>query len=137
MAIALAHGGDTIFSSGSQSQDVLVGTREGIVTIQRNAAGPGWHVAQRALTDRHISAIAFDPESGTVFAGAFKGGLFASTDGGRTWTERSEGLTENDIYSLAVAKVDGKTRVYAGSEPARLFVSDDLGGHWSELPALR
>ncbi len=137
MAIGLAHGGDTIYSSASPSQEVLVGTREGIVTIQRNAAGAGWHVAQHALTDRHISAVAFDPESGTVFAGAFKGGLFASSDGGRTWSERTNGLSESDVYSLAVAQVDGKTRVFAGTEPARLFVSEDLGGHWSELPGLR
>jgi photosystem II stability/assembly factor-like uncharacterized protein len=137
MAIALSHGGTTIFTSTSPSQEVLVGTREGIVTIQRNAGGSGWHVAQRSLTDRHISAIAFDPESGTIFAGAFKGGLFASTDGGKTWSECMDGLTEDDVYSLAVAKVDGRTRVYAGTEPAHLFVSEDLGQHWTELPALR
>ena len=137
MAIALSHGGTTMFASTSPSQEVLVGTREGIVTIQRNAGGAGWHVAQRSLTDRHISAIAFEPDSGTMFAGAFKGGLFASTDGGKTWSERTEGLTENDVYSLAVATVDGRTLVYAGTEPAHLFVSEDLGRHWTELPTLR
>src|SRR6266571_5114646 len=105
MTITLSHGGATIFTSSSPSADVLVGTREGVITIQRNAGGAGWHVAQRALTDRHIHAIIVEPESGTVFAGAHKGGLFASADGGRTWAERNEGLTENDVYSLASAKV--------------------------------
>ena len=28
-------------------------------------------------------------------------------------------------------------RVFAGTEPAHLFYSDDLGGNWIELPALR
>ena len=137
MSIALSHGGTTMYTSSTQSRDVLVGTREGIVTIQRNAGGAGWHVAQRALTDRHIHAIVLEPASGTIFAGAHKGGLYASTDGGKTWSERNDGLTENDIYSLASAKVDGKVRVYAGTEPAHLFVSEDLGQQWRELPALR
>jgi photosystem II stability/assembly factor-like uncharacterized protein len=137
MTIALSHGGTTMYTSAYPSEEVLVGTREGIVTIQRNAGGSGWHVAQRALTDRHIHAIIAEPTSGTLFAGAHKGGLFASSDGGKTWVERNSGLNENDIYSLAAATVDGTTRIYAGTEPAHLFVSDDLGESWRELPALR
>lgn len=136
MAISLSHGGTTMYASASPSQEVLVGTREGIVTIQRNAGGPGWHVAQRALTDRHIHAIITEPQSGTIFAGAHKGGLFASTDGGKTWTDRSKGLTESDVYSLASAGTNGDVRIYAGTEPAHLFVSADLGATWTELPAL-
>src|SRR5712692_376734 len=100
VAITLSHGGTTIFTSETPSQEVLVGTREGIVTLQRNAGGAGWHVAQRALTDRHIHAIITEPESGTIFAGAHKGGLYASSDGGKTWSERGDGLTETDVYSL-------------------------------------
>ena len=33
--------------------------------------------------------------------------------------------------------VDGKVRVYAGTQPAHLFVSEDLGLHWNEIPSLR
>src|SRR5690606_27369779 len=61
----------------------------------------------------------------------------ASTDGGRTWEQRAAGITEDDVYSLACVRVDGRTRVYAGTQPARLFYTDDLGGHWTELPTLR
>lgn len=137
MAIALSHGGTTIYSSSTPSREVLVGTREGIVSIARDAAGGGWNVADRSLTDQHIHAIIIEPESGTIFAGASQGGIHASTDGGKTWERRDSGLTERDIYSLASARIDGWVRLFAGTEPAQLFVSDDLGRSWQERPALR
>lgn len=135
MAIGLSHGGSTIYSSPSMSKEVLVGTREGIAIIARE--GSEWQVAHRALTDKHISAIISEPQSGLTFAGAFHGSVHASADGGRTWEPRGEGLTQPNIYSLASARIDGHARLFAGTEPAHLFVSDDLGLHWNELPSLR
>ena len=83
MAIALSHGGTTIYSSPSRSNEVLVGTKEGVVTIQRDGAGAGWRVAHRSLTDRFISCILKEPESGLTFAGAFyDGSIHASHDDG-------------------------------------------------------
>lgn len=137
MAIALSHGGSTIYSSPSPSREVLVGTADGIAIIARDPEGPGWHIAHRALTGLHISAIIQEPASGLIFAGAFHGSLHVSADGGRTWERRDNGLTQDDVYSLAATRVHGRTRVYVGTEPAHLFYSDDLGHHWQELPALR
>ena len=135
MAIALSHGGTTIYSSPAPSNEVLVGTKEGIVFIKRDAQG--WRVADRALTDKHISAIVLEPESGLIFASAFKGSLHVSADGGKTWEQRDNGLTQDDVYCISEVKVDGKVHLYAGSEPAYLFSSDDLGLTWTELPSLR
>jgi photosystem II stability/assembly factor-like uncharacterized protein len=135
MAIGLSHGGSTIYSSPSLSQEVLVGTKEGVAIIARE--GSGWKLAHRALTDKHISAIIIEPESGLTFAGAFHGSIHASPDGGRTWEPRANGLSEANVYSLASARINGHTRLFAGTEPAHLFISDDLGRHWSEVPSLR
>ncbi len=136
MTIALSHGGPTIFESSQPASRVLVGTARGVVTIER--AGGGWRVAAQALTDKHIGAILIEPESGTIFAGAYKdGSVWASTDGGDTWQRRDNGLSETNIYSLEAATVDGHVRLYCGTEPAKLFVSDDLGASWSEMPGLR
>ena len=137
MAIGLSHGGSTLYSSPSPSQEVLVGTREGVVTIEREASGSEWRVKHRALTDKHISAIIKEPESGLTFAGAFHGSVHASADDGKTWEPRNNGLTETDVYSLAARRVNGRVRLFAGTEPAHLFTSDDLGLHWSEVPSLR
>src|SRR5262245_62879583 len=137
MPIGLSHGGSTIYSSSSLSADVLVGTREGIVTVERPASGADWRVKHRALTDRHISAIIKEPESGLTFAGAFSGSVHVSADNGETWEPRGNGLTETNVYSLTSQRVNGHVRLFAGTEPAHLFASDDLGLNWSEVPSLR
>jgi photosystem II stability/assembly factor-like uncharacterized protein len=137
MAITLSHGGPTIFRSSAPSQQVLVGTIDGVVCIERDAAGSGWHVAYRALPEKHIHALLVESDSGTVLAGVNQGAIFASTDGGHTWERRDHGLSEPDVYSLACARLASGPRLYAGTEPAHLFYSDDLGRHWTELPALR
>jgi photosystem II stability/assembly factor-like uncharacterized protein len=137
MAIGLSHGGSTIYSSPTLSQEVLVGTREGVVTIEREASGSQWRVKHRVLTDKHISAILNEPESGLTFAGAFHGSVHVSADDGKTWEPRGNGLSQTNVYSLASARINGRARLFAGTEPAHLFASDDLGLNWSEVPSLR
>ena len=137
MAIGISHGGSNVYASAAPAKEVLVGTKDGVVLIERDAQGSGWHVAHRDLPGQHISSIIVERESGTIFAGAFFGTVHASTDGGRTWERRDNGMTLDDVYSLASVKMDGKVRVYAGTQPAHLFYSEDLGLHWTELPSMR
>jgi len=137
MAIGLSHGGTTIYSSSSPAKEILVGTREGVVTIARASSGSEWKVTQRAMTDKHISAIIKEPESGLTFAGAFHGSVHASADNGKSWEPRDNGLTQTDVYSLAAQRINGRARLFAGTEPAHLFISDDLGSNWKEMPSLR
>jgi photosystem II stability/assembly factor-like uncharacterized protein len=137
MAITLSHGGPTMYRSPARSRHVLVGTIRGVVCMERDDDGPGWHVAHRSLSDKHIHALLREPESGAIFAGANHGSIFASLDEGRTWEPRDHGLTEHDVYSLACSRLPEGTRIFAGTEPAHLFQSEDLGRHWAELPALR
>ena len=136
MAIGLSHGGSNIYSSDQQAREVWVATKDGAVLLEREQAGK-WRVSRTVLRGMHISSIIFERTSGTIFAGAFFGSVHASTDGGKTWERRDNGLTIHDVYSLACNVVDGKMRLYAGTEPAHLFTSDDLGLHWTELPGLR
>ena len=136
MTITLSHGGPTIYESTTPESDVLVGTNEGIVRMERS--GSGWTITDRTLTDLHIHAILKEPVSGLIFAGANHGSVHVSRDNGRTWTRSDTGLTETNVYSLnSVQRKNGQTRVYLGTEPAHLFYSDDLGASWSELPSFR
>ena len=138
MAIGLTHGGSNIYASDKASTEVLVGTKDGVVILARDALGTPWRVEHRALEGQFISSIIVERESGTIFAGAFFGTVYASTDAGRTWERRDNGMTKDDVYSLATVKMkDGKTRVYSGTQPAHLFYSEDLGHNWTELPTMR
>lgn len=137
MALGLSHGGTTIYSSPSRSCEVWVGTKEGIVAIDRSGGGTGWRVARRMLQDKHISAIVHEPTSGLTFVGAFEGSLQVTGDNGKTWETRNNGLSEHDVYSIAAVPHNSGVRLYLGTEPAHLFCSDDLGFRWRELPQLR
>ena len=65
--------------------------------------------------------------------GSARAACGGARDGGRTWVDC--GLPEPGVFSLAVGPVDGA--VYAGTEPSRLFRSDDGGETWRELEALQ
>jgi photosystem II stability/assembly factor-like uncharacterized protein len=136
MAIGLSHGGTNVYSSTDRSHQLWAGTQDGLVLFEREKSGK-WREAQRALRGQHISSIIFERTTGTMFAGAFFGSVHASADGGKTWERRDNGIPIHDVYSLASNVVDGKVRVYAGTQPAHLFVSEDLGLHWNEIPSLR
>ena len=77
------------------------------------------------------------PEPDFILAGIFEGGIAGSRDGGVTWERCDNGLTHNDVYSLATTHLGQRLRLFAGTEPAHFYVSDDLGLNWREMPALR
>ena len=97
---------------------VLVGTIEGVACMERDSGGPGWRIAHRTLTDKHIHALLIEPESGTIFAGANHGSIFASADGGQSWERRDEGLTQHNVYSLEVRPA-GRRRAHLRRDGAR------------------
>jgi photosystem II stability/assembly factor-like uncharacterized protein len=136
MTIALSHGGPTIYDSQSRSEDVLVGTANGVVRLARRS--DGWEATETTLEGKHIGALLIEPTTGKIFAGSYiDGGVDVSDDGGHTWSPSGSGMTETNVYSLESKVIDGKVRLFCGTEPAKLFVSDDLGASWSERPGLR
>jgi photosystem II stability/assembly factor-like uncharacterized protein len=136
MAIGLSHGGSNVYSSAERPRVLWVATKDGLVLLEQADDG-NWRVTHRALRGQHISSIIFEPRNNLIFAGAFFGSVHASADGGKTWERRDVGIAHHDVYSLACTVMNGTIRVYAGTEPAHLYYSDDLGEHWNELPAMR
>lgn len=63
-----------------------------------------------------------------VFA-CSKSGLYRSTAGGTNWSGLE--VPRKEVYSVLVAP-DGE-RLYAGTHPAHLYVSEDGGDSWREL----
>jgi photosystem II stability/assembly factor-like uncharacterized protein len=135
MFICLSPGGQMTTQGDARRDTLLVGTVDGIFSFARSSAA--WSQRAHFLPGEHVSALLFEPESRTLFAGTFASALHASSDLGKTWERRDRGLRDMEIYSLACQKIGGQTRLYAGTQPAHLFQSDDLGKSWSELTALR
>ena len=105
-------------------------TGDGIVRLDE--AGDGWTV-ERFLDGSGAQCLSVDPrDPDTVFAGLRERGVRRTQDGGRSWADCA--LPEPGVFSLAVSAADGA--VYAGTEPSRLFRSDDRGESWRELEAL-
>jgi photosystem II stability/assembly factor-like uncharacterized protein len=101
--------------------------------IARLDESGGVWAAELFLAGSGAQCLAVDPrDSDTVYAGLREGGVRRTSDGGRSWVDRSP--PEPGVFSLAVGAVDGA--VYAGTEPSRLFRSDDRGESWRELEAL-
>jgi photosystem II stability/assembly factor-like uncharacterized protein len=99
----------------TQVPRLYAATGDGIVRLDE--AGDAWTI--------ELSLVA----SG---AGLREGGARRSSDGGRSWVDCN--LPERAVFSLAVSAANGA--LYAGTEPSRLFRSDDKGESWRELKAL-
>jgi len=79
-----------------------------------------------------VTTIVIDAEdTQTIYAGIEIDGMHLSTDGGETWTERSEGLSSLDIHGLCV--VPGAPKVIIAATNNDVCVTTDLGTHWVPL----
>lgn len=136
MRVSLSHGGPNLYQGSNEPDQLLVGTMDGIASLARGTAGK-WDEARRSLAGKHVSALLDVPAAAVIFAGTHGAGLFRSRDSGRSWLPVNQGLRSENVYSLHAQVSDGAVRVFAGTEPAHLHVSEDLGDTWEELPALR
>jgi len=105
-------------------------TGDGVVRI--DGVGTEW-TATRVLDAAGAQCVAADPaDEDVAYAGLRDGGVQRTRDGGSVWEDCK--LPEPGVFSLAVSAADGA--VYAGTEPSRVFTSDDRGATWDALDAL-
>ena len=123
---------------------ILVGTKKGAFILESDAEAPILDAARPVL--RHMADSPCHRRSGHGhdFGGGgnewFGPAVWKSTDLGATWTHSSEGLAYGEgkdpikaVWSLAPSN----GRLYAGVEPAGLFLSDDDGARWQHVGGLR
>jgi photosystem II stability/assembly factor-like uncharacterized protein len=137
VTVSVSPNGRNYYEAATPSNEVLVGTTNGIVSITRSSPGGSWGESRRMLEGKHVGSIAVEARSGAIFAGVHGGGVWASEDGGRSWEARSNGIESDDIYGLNCVEAGQEVRIYAGTEPAHLYVSKNLGKSWTDLPAIR
>jgi len=132
--ILLSNGGTNIQRASGPSDTMIIGTVDGIAVLART--DKLWAVKHRALQGVFVSAVtALD--DGTLFAATRGVGVARSDDGGMTWKWVNNGLSHYEFWSARAGKLQGRDVVFAGSLPAHLYVSENKGESWQELPALR
>ena len=137
MLVCLSPNGRTEYAGEGPVETIKVATIEGIYTFHRPAPGGEWQVLGVTHPEWPVGSLAYEPQSGLLFAGAHGGGgLWRSADKGATW-ERIGSNVPSHIYSIQCQYVDGNCRLWVGAEPASLFVSTDLGDSWTERESIK
>lgn len=131
----LSPNGLTTFVTSAPVERLYVGTVDGVHVLDRADDGT-WTRSRHGLEGVHVSSLAL--AGGRLLAGAHSGGLFRSEAGSGTWERSDDGIGDSytQVYSLAVQERASGTVLWAGTEPACLFRSDDLGTTWTALPSL-
>ncbi len=79
-----------------------------------------------------VRTIAINPSMpSTIFAGIYDGGVFKSTDGGRTWKAKNAGLNSPYVDAIAIDPAMTST-IYAGTSGG-LFKSTNDGENWTAI----
>jgi photosystem II stability/assembly factor-like uncharacterized protein len=134
-------------SSGSVV--LLLGTKRGLV-VMSSPDRKRWEVAEPLLSGQTIYNAALDQRGGSnrLFAAdnnVFFGSVLRySDDFGETWQEPKRGiqfspesgLKLQNIWIIQFGRTDDPDTVYAGVDPASLWVSHDRGDTWEINQAL-
>lgn len=123
---------------------LLVGTKKGAFILESDADRGRWGMRDPVCDAWPINHFTADTESGYLYAGGgsewYGPAVWRSGDLGKTWQQSSEGLNYGEggpdvktVWSLG--RSNG--HLYAGVEPAGLFVSADRGASWEHVQGLR
>lgn len=125
---------------------LLVGTKRGLFIARSDAARREWHIEEPRLIGREVGHAIVDPRDGTAWAATshaiWGAHVHRSGDGGATWEVLEAAPHYDDergleaIWFLAAGPADEPGTLYAGIEPAGLFVSRDAGTSWQPVTAL-
>lgn len=124
-----------------------VGTYTGGVAVSTDG-GLHWQPSSAGIPPDSITHILLDPSSPvgnrTLYACAFGRGVYKSTDNGKTWTQKNNGIAGNEpfawritlaqdgsLYLVVARRSEGKDRSAAGS--GAVYRSTDKAEHWQRL----
>jgi len=122
---------------------VLVGTRRGLFLLTSRDRRR-WEIAASGLVGRRIFYATLDQRNGHRMFAADNGDFFGtflrySDDFGQTWQEPAQGIQFPDgseqklvnIWVIEPGRPDEPGILYAGVDPASLWISTDNGVHWN------
>ncbi len=128
---------------------LLVGTRKGLFIIHSDESRQRWSIEGPSIEGYEIYHAVLDSRDGRSGWAAVRHEvwgthIYRTADGGRSWTPLaarpaypSELEREIEaVWHLASGGPGRPERVWAGVEPAGLFVSDDAGDSWRWIESL-
>jgi len=131
----------TVAPSFRNAAIIWAGTDDGLIHVTRDG-GKSWKdVTPAALTPWSkvslLTASHFDDETAYAAVNRFRlddlrPHIYRTHDGGRTWTEITRGIPENEVVNAVREDPVRKGMLYAGSERA-VYVSWDDGDNWESL----
>lgn len=127
---------------------LYVGTDKGLFILRSDAAAPAWQVDGPHLAGQSVLKVAITPGRPQQLLVAARHAvwgahLFRSDDAGASWRSldavphHPAGRHTTALKAVwDLAWTADASRLYAGIDPAGLFVSDDAGASWCDLTAL-
>lgn len=126
---------------------LAVGTAKGAFLFRSDEKRTSWEAEGPLFKGWEVTQLTIDPRrEGRLFATIqhkFRGfEIHRSEDFGKTWTAMDEppsypaGVAMNRIWGVFPGHAESPDRVFAGVDPAGLFVSDDGGRTWREVEGL-
>jgi photosystem II stability/assembly factor-like uncharacterized protein len=129
------HHAGTIYLSACKNSSGCVGHGTFLKSVD---GGATWQNEQIGSVPRAVDSIAVDPRTGTtVFAGRVAGGLYRSTDAGRSWREVTvahgplRSYFQAGIVAIAIDPRD-PDNVYAAVRTGGILRSTDGGKTWAK-----
>ncbi|MFQ5654013.1 MAG: WD40/YVTN/BNR-like repeat-containing protein [Planctomycetota bacterium] len=128
------------------SDRILLGTRKGLFAVERRGERR-WEIGDARFLGSPVNLTLTDLRDGAVYAaldhGHFGAKLQRSRDGGQSFEEiampcfaEAEEASVKAIWSLSAGSGAQPGRLYAGTIPGALFISDDHGDSWSLVRSL-
>ena len=129
---------------------LLIGTKKGAWIYSSDERRQAWEVSEPIMPGWTIHHLAVDRrrETPRIYAAAnhwaWGPSVARSDDGGKTWEQRSPGLAFPEDMGVAIGSVwhirpgheSQPGVVYAGTQPAGLFRSEDWGDTWAPVDSI-
>jgi hypothetical protein len=104
---------------------IFLATNNGVISARRNG---NWNIVRRSLQQQRFTCIT--ARDSVVLAGTTEG-ILRSIDSGQTWSEANQGINQRHIRWIDFhPEINGL--VWAGTEPAAVYLSIDGGSTWQE-----
>jgi photosystem II stability/assembly factor-like uncharacterized protein len=128
---------DAIAIDPRRPSNLYVCGGSGALAVSTDAGATWSNIGNEDTTRAQPQRLAIDPQGATVYVATALGGVFWTSDGGRSWDSSTSGLGNifGDVSSVQAIVVDptDPRRLYAGTLSDGLFVSTDSGSDWTRL----